>query len=84
MMDNLQWKRLGLVLEAFDKVSSDADGNVQLMGCPYIICTLNRTCIDQSPVQQLQLHHNFHLHALNYKMDAVNGKKRMDLINLYN
>ncbi|KAL3077216.1 hypothetical protein niasHS_013205 [Heterodera schachtii] len=82
MMDNLQWKRLGIVLEAFNSscvVGEDAlspagpssDGSTN--ASPFVICTLNRTCVDQSPVQQLQLHHNFRLFALSYKMDAVSG-----------
>uniref|UniRef100_A0A914HU78 Calponin-homology (CH) domain-containing protein n=1 Tax=Globodera rostochiensis TaxID=31243 RepID=A0A914HU78_GLORO len=80
VMDNLQWKRLGTVLEAFN---NSAAGEELLAGAsvaadlplssPFVICTLNRTCVDHSPVQQLQLHHNFRLFALSYKMDAVNG-----------
>ncbi|KAI1727071.1 neuron navigator 1 [Ditylenchus destructor] len=76
LLDNIQRKRIDLLTAAFaaaDKNKANVFGltSPEKSQEPFVIVTLNRT--SESPVQSLQLHHNFRLFSLNAKMDAVKG-----------
>jgi hypothetical protein len=84
LLDNLPPKHLATVIEVFQQQQTaasnqhDHHANANGTSMPFIICTLNRTCLmDQSAVQQLQIQHNFRLYALSQKMDAISGNEEL-------
>jgi len=80
LLDNLHWKHLAAVLEAF-QASQSCEGKQPIGSAPqlpFLIATLNGTALmgdcQSAVIQQLQLHHSFRLYAFSHKMDAISGK----------